>query len=1088
MNETGLKKLRIFAASPSDMTSERARVETVITALKPLSDKLGIVLEVVDWRVVVPDAGRAQQIIFDQLKPTSWDIFIGILWHRFGTPPGAIDPTSEKEYLSGTEEEFKVAYNLWKQYQRPRILMYRCKRSYPFEVDVDQLKRVNEFFTLIEDPKSEYRVLTQKFETAEGFEKLFLVHLQKLLLEYGESARGMSITSEAVQTLLAPQDPDTLPRRAPFFGRVDEIAEAMRALSPEDRGWGLVIDGIGGIGKTALAIEVAYLCKLQSKFDAYVFVSAKRDRLEPLGIREITSWATSLDMFINDIALAIGQTGIGQLSSELKSAALINALRGKKALLILDNLETLSKPEQTEIGDFLRSLPPDCKAIITSRRRTGEIAVTIRLERLQWEAARELIENEITRNPDVRRELSRVGESGWKQLYDESGGSPLALMWTIGLIRACGFHFEDALKLLQVGSTENDLYLFIYREAHKQMDSNERDALSALSFFGYPAAFNALSETSGLDSRALNLVLERLRALSLVDVVEDSKGQECYALHPLTRRFAREDLIKNPEVERSMGMRFAHYFVGYAKQYGRSKKSYQKYNQPEMDWADLDTAAEWLWKTAKVKGDGVEDEDAAKVLVDAVQAQLQLPFDIERSDEFKKLYEQAFIVSRALNLSTFRHSHMRTVDIITKKRDGKPLTPEEIDFFIKGFTWGAIPDYQASALTMAIFLRGMNEDETTALTMSMAHSGIVLDLTSVAPRVFDKHSSGGVGDKTTLVIGPMIAALNLPFAKMSGRGLGYLGGTLDKLESIPGFRSGLKIERFLKQLKQWGIVVSGHTPELAPADGKLYALRDVNGTVPSIPLIASSIMSKKIAVGAHSMVLDVSVGLGNMFKTLDQARILAELMVKIGSNVGLQVKAVISDQSQPLGFAVGNSLEVIEAIETLKGNGPKDLVEHCIFTATSLLLLANEAVDENSARSKFQTVLADGSVLRKFGDWIDAQGGSRDVIDDYSILPTATIIKDIVAPHDGYVEQINAEYIGWASMLLGGGREKKGDRIDHAVGVVLRRKVGDQVKQGEQLLRMYANDKTKMIEAEDILIKAYKFGDSPIAPLPLFYL
>ncbi|MDE3090565.1 MAG: thymidine phosphorylase, partial [Chloroflexota bacterium] len=341
---------------------------------------------------------------------------------------------------------------------------------------------------------------------------------------------------------------------------------------------------------------------------------------------------------------------------------------------------------------------------------------------------------------------------------------------------------------------------------------------------------------------------------------------------------------------------------------------------------------------------------------------------------------------------------MRAVDIIAKKRDGRALTREEIDFFIQGHTRGDIADYQASAWAMAVYLGGMNDAETTALTLAMAYSGEVLDLSSVAPRVLDKHSSGGVGDKTTLVVAPLVASLGLPVGKMSGRGLGFSGGTLDKLESIPGFRADLSKEEFLAQLKRHGIVVSGQTHDLAPADGKLYALRDVTATVGSLPLIASSIMSKKIAAGAQVIVLDVKVGRGAFMKTETDATALAELMVKIGCGVGRKVGAVISDMNQPLGNAVGNALEVIEALETLQGRGPADFVAHCFEVAAQMLLLADAAKDERDARVKLQAALADGRALRKFGDWIEGQGGTRRVVGDLSVLPRASIIEDVTAP------------------------------------------------------------------------------------------
>lgn len=654
MSAEGLKKLRIFVASPSDVAGERAKVETVVAALKPLAEHIGLTLEVLDWRKAVPDMGRSQQVIFDQLKPTSWDVFIGILWHRFGTPPAVMDAQRQKEYLSGTEEEFWTAYRLWKQYGRPCLMMYRCTRQVDLSaIDFDQAKRVKEFFDQFDAVKGEHPGLYQSFDTTEAFEKLLLDHLQKLLIAYSEQETKQTLTPQTIAVLAPPRIPDTLPRRAPFFGRKDEIAQAMRALSPEDRGWGAVMDGIGGIGKTALAVEVAYLCKEQGKFDAFVFVSAKRDRLEPSGIQETTLAATTLDAFLNECARAIGRQGIAQLASPDKQRVFLDALRGMRTLLIFDNLETLTAQEQATIGEFLRNLPVECKAIVTSRRRTGEAAVTIRLERLQWDAARELIESEMARHPDVRRALSRAGEAGWKQLYDEAGGSPLALTWTIGLMRARGLRFENALALLRDGSAESDLNAFIYSEAQKRMDANERAALGALSFFGGPPTFEALSAAANLDRRALDVVLERLRALSLVDVVEDAAGQERYALHPLTRRFARADLAKDAQAERAMGMRFARYWVDYAERYGgEGKESYKTYDLLEAEWMNLDAAAEWLWETARVQGDAVGDKDAAQMLNDLAGALCGATgplFFMGRWDESVELSTRAYEAIRLLN-------------------------------------------------------------------------------------------------------------------------------------------------------------------------------------------------------------------------------------------------------------------------------------------------------------------------------------------------------------------------------------------------------------------------------------------------------
>lgn len=430
---------------------------------------------------------------------------------------------------------------------------------------------------------------------------------------------------------------------------------------------------------------------------------------------------------------------------------------------------------------------------------------------------------------------------------------------------------------------------------------------------------------------------------------------------------------------------------------------------------------------------------------------------------------------------------MRAVDIISAKRDGKTLTREEIEFFVQGLTRGEIPDYQVAAWAMAVYLRGMTNAETIALTLAMAHSGKVLDLSAIAPRVLDKHSSGGVGDKTTLVVAPLVASLDLPVGKMSGRGLGFSGGTLDKLEAIPGFRADLDTREFVTQLQQHGIVVSGQTHDLAPADGKLYALRDVTGTVASLPLIASSIMSKKIAAGAHIIVLDVKVGHGAFMKTTAEAVALAELMVQIGHGVGRKVAAVISDMNQPLGNAVGNALEVIEAIETLKGRGPTDFVEHCLAVGAQMLLLADAARDEAEARARLNAALADGRALQKFGEWIEGQGGTARVVDDYALLPRASIIAEAHAPREGFIAALNAEEVGLTVVDLGGGRAKKGDAIDYAVGVVFHAKVGARVARGDPLFTLHANDRAQFEAARARLLAAIEFSDDAPAPLPLIH-
>jgi pyrimidine-nucleoside phosphorylase len=430
---------------------------------------------------------------------------------------------------------------------------------------------------------------------------------------------------------------------------------------------------------------------------------------------------------------------------------------------------------------------------------------------------------------------------------------------------------------------------------------------------------------------------------------------------------------------------------------------------------------------------------------------------------------------------------MRAVDIIIKKRDGKQLSAQEIDFFVRGFTNGDIPDYQASAFAMAVLLNGMTNFETTDLTLSMARSGQALDLSKIVDVAVDKHSSGGVGDKTSISVMPMVAACGLPVGKMSGRGLGFSGGTLDKLESIPGYRVDLTTDEFLTQLKEKGIVLTGQSLDLAPADGKMYALRDVTGTVPSMPLIASSIMCKKIAAGAQAIVLDVKVGNGAFMETLEEGRELAELMVDIGRLAGRKTVALLSDMNQPLGSAVGNSLEMIESIETLRGGGPADFVEHCLHVAAHVLLLGGRAKDLAEGRSLAEKSIADGSALEKLRLLVAAQGGDASYVDDLSKFGRAKLIEAIKAPRSGFVSQVNARTVGEASVALGAGRAQKGDPIDHAVGFLIFKKVGDAVVEGEILCEVHASDAEKLKDAHEAVLSAYQFSDEPVSPLPLFY-
>ncbi|OIK13629.1 pyrimidine-nucleoside phosphorylase [Bacillus sp. MUM 13] len=400
---------------------------------------------------------------------------------------------------------------------------------------------------------------------------------------------------------------------------------------------------------------------------------------------------------------------------------------------------------------------------------------------------------------------------------------------------------------------------------------------------------------------------------------------------------------------------------------------------------------------------------------------------------------------------------MRMVDLIEKKRDGKELATEEINFIISGYTDGSIPDYQMSALSMAIYFKGMSEKERADLTMAMVNSGDVIELSGIEGIKVDKHSTGGVGDTTTLVLGPLVAAVGVPVAKMSGRGLGHTGGTIDKLESVEGFHVEIENKEFIDLVNKNKIAVIGQSGNLTPADKKLYALRDVTATVDSIALIASSIMSKKIAAGADAIVLDVKTGAGAFMKTLEDSEALAKAMVSIGNNVGRNTMAVISDMSQPLGYAIGNALEVKEAIDTLKGEGPEDLTELSLTLGSHMVYLAKKADSLEAARKMLQKAMEDGSALHSFKVFLEAQGGDASVVDNPERLPQAKYTFELEAKEDGYVSEIVADEVGTAAMILGAGRATKESVIDLAVGLVLRKKIGDEVKKGESLVTIYSN-------------------------------
>ncbi len=429
---------------------------------------------------------------------------------------------------------------------------------------------------------------------------------------------------------------------------------------------------------------------------------------------------------------------------------------------------------------------------------------------------------------------------------------------------------------------------------------------------------------------------------------------------------------------------------------------------------------------------------------------------------------------------------MRMVDIIEKKRDGKVLSDEEIKFFIKGYVDGSIPDYQASALAMAIYYKGMNVKEITCLTDCMMHSGDVIDLSSIKGVKVDKHSTGGVGDKTSLVLGPMVAACGAKVAKMSGRGLGHTGGTLDKMESIPGMKIAIPQEQFIKQVNDIGLAIVGQTGHLVPADKKLYALRDVTATVESIPLIASSVMSKKLASGGDAILLDVKFGSGAFMKTLESAQELARTMVGIGDGLGRDTRAILTDMDQPLGLAVGNSLEVKEAIATLNGHGPHDLVELCLEAGSIMLEQAHIIKDKKEGRKLLEEVIKNGKALQKLEAMVKAQGGDSSYVKDPSKFPLAKHIIEVKASQDGYVKRIDSLEIGESAMRLGAGRETMQDVIDMSAGIVLNKKVGDHVKKGEVLCVAHTN-KDEFSSVLDDIRNSFKLSNEVVKPLPIVH-
>ncbi|MBI4674251.1 MAG: ATP-binding protein, partial [Chloroflexi bacterium] len=520
-----IRTLRILACAPFDVAAERAKIEWAAATLEPLADHVGVRLEVIDWRSVVPNPGLPRQLILDQLHPTSWDIFIGILWHRFESATGGTGAPTGASTPSGTDQEFRAALELWRNFGRPRVSFYRCMRPVRLDqLDPDQYKKVQSFFADLDAPGGTQPGLAQSFETTEGFANLLFDQLQKLLIAYSKQESTRPLTPQAILTLTPTRRRDNLPRRAPFFGRQEELTKMLRAMLPEDRGWGVVISGIGGIGKTALAIEAAYLCKERALFEDFIFVSAKAHRLNPTGIVPIPLAPQTLDQILNDTARALGQPGILQLVGAYKLQALFDALQGTHTLLLFDNLETLPKEGQEALAEFLQTLPPGCKAILTSRRQGGDGARWLRLDRLDWDTARAIMLHEAEADNRLAFLCAEENQVQQRELFQETGGSPLALLWTLGLIRVRGLGFERAIEMLQRGAQLGaDLQRFIYDEAVGTLTNDARTALTALSYFPLSASFESWRRVGALSTDTLDQATSSLTALALVNPLQSGE-------------------------------------------------------------------------------------------------------------------------------------------------------------------------------------------------------------------------------------------------------------------------------------------------------------------------------------------------------------------------------------------------------------------------------------------------------------------------------------------------------------------------------------------------------------------------------------
>jgi hypothetical protein len=643
------QKITVFVACPSDMANEKGLLERVIASLnQTLGDHTGLMLELKEWSSVIPSMGRPENVILDELPVQEWDIFVGLMWLKFGQPTGNKDKVTRKKYSSGTEEEFTLAYKSWSKNGRPNIMFYRCIRAPKTITQINsiQYRKVEKFFAQFDAVKGKHPGLYKEFDQAIDFEREVNKHFAKIMLSYGEQ-KNTGISSAKLDKLLAPVK-SNLPRKTTFFGRETELEFALKALSPEVRPWGLVIDGIGGIGKTALAVETAYQCQERSLFDEYIFITAKELVLDSSGIHRTLLKESNLDEFLNELSRRIGRADLAQpIDPARKQKEILDALQDRRVLIIFDNVETLPKSEQKCLADLLNRLPGGSKAIITTREAVGG-GLPLRLDKLSWEDSFKIIKNQL--EIQGTKNFPALNDLRWKELYDHTGGSPLALIWSIGLIRTLSF--EVILGRFRDG-IQGDLSEFLYAESFKQMDENEKCTICALAFFETPTTREGISQTSGIPLRSIDTVLERLRFICLVNVaniVTTDVFLERYSLHPLTKKYAMEDLIRNEQLHIKIGMNFSNYWLDFIRR--PTKLGLQEtFDSINAEWKNFETVLEWLWKTSGIKNHKVVDRASANLLIQLCDALQEFLVLNDRIDDLAKINSWGFQCSTALGNS-----------------------------------------------------------------------------------------------------------------------------------------------------------------------------------------------------------------------------------------------------------------------------------------------------------------------------------------------------------------------------------------------------------------------------------------------------